>query len=92
MAIADNFERFDGFNVFFIGPNNEETYDMLGKKPYELLKKKNVKLLHDKDGVLFKDLKIMSTPSILVFDHKAKIEKIYEGAHPLDSITLNHLL
>lgn len=86
--IADHFDQFEQKNVFFIGPNNQETYDFLTNKPYELLKKKNVKMVHDKEGILFKDLKIRSTPAILVFDQTTKIKKIYEGVHPLDSLQL----
>lgn len=86
--IADHFDRFEQKNVFFIGPNNQETYDFLTNKPYELLKKKNARMVHDKEDILFKDLKIKSSSAILVFDQSARIKKIYEGIHPLDSLQL----
>lgn len=86
--ISDHFEKFANSNVLFIGTNDDATYRFLKQEPFNLLEKKNVKLVHDNEGLLYRKLKIISTPTILVFDKSGKIDNIYEGSHQVKSIFL----
>lgn len=88
-AIADDFKKFENSNVLLISSNSESTYQFLNKKPYNLLKRKNVQLLHDNENLLYKKMRIRSTPSILVFDRNHRIKNIYEGFHSLDLLELD---